>query len=225
MCTIIPKNETFFQRPEHDKFRICEENRLLGNYLFKEGNFRKSAEHYHIAISYYEYCFPEEETDQKALDDLRHACLCNMALCFIRVGEYRKAIESANHILKETNDTSAKALFRRGQAYRMLDEYENALADLHSASLLARNDSLILKEYELVKRLSHAYKANSSYFAKTALQEAISTQQTAEVDTPQKSSPASIFNLNLPLEPVISESMQQVVSISNSRIFCSSNLL
>ncbi len=118
------KERDFFRLPESEKFRTCEEYRSLGNYLFKEGNYALSLEKYQIAVAYYEYCFPEQETEQKELDELRHACLCNMSLCYIRLGEYRKAIEKTTQVLNETNNQSAKAFFRRGQAHRLLDEYE-----------------------------------------------------------------------------------------------------
>jgi hypothetical protein len=73
-------------------------------------------EHYQIAISYYEYCFPGEgegegdkNTPQTELDALRHACLCNLSLCYLRLGSFRLAEESASLVLRnfqqQTNNT------------------------------------------------------------------------------------------------------------------------
>lgn len=118
------KERAFFELPEADKFKSCEENRKMGNYLFQEGVYPKAAEHYQIAIAYYEYCFPTDTAEQARLDELRRACLCNISLCYQKMGYLRQAIESANTVLKETNDTHSKALFRRAQAYQHLHEYE-----------------------------------------------------------------------------------------------------
>lgn len=118
------KERAFFELPEEAKFNSCEENRKMGNYLFLEGVYPKAAEHYQIAIAYYEYCFPTETAEQARLNELRWACLCNISLCYQKMGYLRQAIESVNIVLKETDGAHSKALFRRAQAYRELHEYE-----------------------------------------------------------------------------------------------------
>jgi tetratricopeptide (TPR) repeat protein len=111
-----------FEMPETDKVQYCEAHRAKGNYLFHEGLLPKAAEQYQIALSYYAYCFPEGEDAVKKLNALRVVCLCNLALCYIRTGYYRKAIESATIALQE-NAGNAKALYYRARAHRELDEY------------------------------------------------------------------------------------------------------
>lgn len=118
------KERGFFELPEKEKFAACEDSRIMGNYLFQEGIFPKAAEQYQIAIAYYEYCFPDETTEQALLDELRRACLCNISICYRHMGHLRQAVEMATTVLKETDGTHCKALFRRAQAYRDLDEYE-----------------------------------------------------------------------------------------------------
>ncbi len=118
------KEKEFFDLPEDVKIKKCNDYRILGNYLFDQGVYSKAAERYQIAIAYYEYCFPSDPKIQHELDFTRYACLCNVSLCFIRLGHYRKAIESANQVLRECKNQHAKAPFRRAQAYRLLDEYE-----------------------------------------------------------------------------------------------------
>lgn len=65
---------------------------------------------------------------QSALDGVRHACLCNLSLCYTLMGRYRSAVEAADRVLCDSKslqaDLRAKALFRRARAYRHLDEYE-----------------------------------------------------------------------------------------------------
>lgn len=117
------KEKEFFELPEVEKIRQCHANKDIGNYLFSEGNFRRAIDHYQTAVCYYEYCFPEDDVLQEELDNFRHSCLCNLALCYIRTGNYRAAIDSAERVLQENGDHS-KALYRKAQAHRYLDEFE-----------------------------------------------------------------------------------------------------
>lgn len=107
---------------ERDKMSFCESHRRKGNYLFLESIFPKAAEQYQLALSYYEYCFPDDDETQIMLDTLRRACLCNISLCYYRMGHWRMALSSASQVIAEDGNNT-KALFRRAQAYRALDEY------------------------------------------------------------------------------------------------------
>jgi hypothetical protein len=71
-----------FNLPENEKILFCEKFRALGNYLYSEGIYPKAAEQYQLCISYYEYCFPDNDAEQIRLDELRHVCLCNISLCY-----------------------------------------------------------------------------------------------------------------------------------------------
>ncbi|CAN0442057.1 unnamed protein product, partial [Ectocarpus sp. 13 AM-2016] len=39
------------------------------------------------ALIYYDFCFPDEDSQQQELDDIRQACLLNSAACFLACGE------------------------------------------------------------------------------------------------------------------------------------------
>ena len=88
----------FFERTESEKMEYCERYRVLGNGLYDEGMLPKAAEHYQLALSYYEYCFPMSGEEQVRLDELRHACLCNISLCYYRLGELRDSVEAASRV-------------------------------------------------------------------------------------------------------------------------------
>jgi tetratricopeptide (TPR) repeat protein len=143
------EERALFHKPEREKLEFCENHRSLGNYLFEEGMFNNAAEQYKIALSYYEYCFPDEEEDQAHLDQVRYACLCNISLCYYKLNLYREAVEAANNAISE-NSTVSKAFYRRAQAYRALDEYENARADLARALEISPNDPYISRELRIL---------------------------------------------------------------------------
>lgn len=225
------KEKDFFEQSEEDKIKRCEYHRLMGNYLYQEGMIPKAAESYKIAIAYYEYCFPDDADIQQELDSLRHACLCNIALCYVRMGHFREAIGSVDFVVRETDGKHSKAYFRRAQAYRCLDEYENASEDLKKALQLTPGDQRIVQEMADLKALAELYGKNSKDMAKRM----ISSSQQPRDDEEQYETGASIksgggdpqwqqqpeeesvrnrehisraaedvFNFFLPLEPVIS---------------------
>jgi hypothetical protein len=83
-------------------------------------------------LSYYDYCFPEENSEQLRLEEVRHACLCNISLCYRLLGFGKEAVETASQAVHDCQDRRnhfppqvlGKAYFRRAQAYRQLDDYE-----------------------------------------------------------------------------------------------------
>lgn len=136
-----------FEKSEVEKMAYCENHRRLGNYLFLECIFPKAAEQYQLALSYYEYCFPEDDDMQTELDGLRHACLCNISLCYYRMKQWRMAVQAAGQVLEEDSN-NVKALYRRAQAYRALDEYESAENDILRAQGLNPADKGITREIQ-----------------------------------------------------------------------------
>ena len=141
----------FFVKPENEKMKYCEDHRYLGNYLYKEGNISDAIEQYKLALSYYDYCFPDTAIDRDCLDTVRQACYCNLSLCYYHQNEIRLAIDYAsrsitncerkysnNDFNQESNTeytttdrlSLIKAYYRRACAFRELDEYELASNDL-----------------------------------------------------------------------------------------------
>jgi tetratricopeptide (TPR) repeat protein len=165
------KEREFYELADEKKIQTCEIHRLLGNHLFHEGWFSKALDHYQIAVGLYEYCFPTDAMQQEELDRLRHICLCNMSLCLMHLGLYRRAVESSSTVLRECADSMvcSKALFRRAQAYRCLDEYELALADLRAVNEMVPHNRSIATEVQLLRCLFSSNTRSQQVFAHAAL--------------------------------------------------------
>lgn len=192
-----------FEKPEAEKRRLCERHREMGNYLFKEGLIPKAAEQYRIAISYYEYCFPEHEREQMELDFLRHACLCNIALCLHRMGYYRQAIEAASRVLTENGEVG-KAYYRRAQSYRALDEYGLAMLDIQAALRLCPTDKGVVAEHQkLMLQRASAAKIEQKMAAEMlqTCEKKISAHE--QLTGADQTLDLSIFNIDCPVEPTL----------------------
>ena len=135
--------------------KLCEKHRAVGNNLFHEGSYIRAAEQFKTSLSYYEYCFPDGEEDTLKLDRLRHTCLCNIALCYVRAGRFRAAVDSADQIIREggLQQLRAKAYYLRGCAHRDLYDYAQALSDLAVSLELDQGNRGITSEMANVKAL------------------------------------------------------------------------
>ena len=184
------KEREFYELADEKKIQTCEIHRLLGNHLFHEGWFSKALDHYQIAVGLYEYCFPTDAMQQEELNRLRHICLCNMSLCLMHLGLYRRAVESSSTVLRECTDSMvcSKALFRRAQAYRCLDEYELALTDLRAAKEMVPHNRSIASEVQLLRSLFSSHTKSQQVFAQAAL--TMSTHPTRDGSSgPEATSP------------------------------------
>lgn len=45
------------------------------------------------ALIYYDFCFPEESSEQQELDEIRQACLLNSAACFLACQELDETLD------------------------------------------------------------------------------------------------------------------------------------
>mmetsp|Transcript_30550 Transcript_30550/g.43821 ORF Transcript_30550/g.43821 Transcript_30550/m.43821 type:complete len:329 (-) Transcript_30550:149-1135(-) len=225
------EERAFYELSENDKFLRCEQYRKIGNYLFSEGQYETAAEHYRVAIAYYEYCFPEESNDeevsrtsssepikrvtQKDLDHLRHACLCNSSLCLIRLKRYRLAVEAASKVINEQSSLlMVKALYRRAKAYTLLDEYDSSLMDLQSALKILPSDVLILKEISHVKQRMERYHSKAKIMSCTMLNTCSTTMPIPPpLDNESinnhflPSSMPALFSIHLPVEPILPQGL------------------
>eukprot|EP00117_Sycon_ciliatum_P050716 scpid106759/ scgid35767/ len=73
---------------------------------------------------------------------------CNMSMVYLKEKEWAKAIEKATNSLDIEKTT--KAYFRRGKAFAMKNDYENAYKDFEEGKKLDE-DSIKLFEEEIAK--------------------------------------------------------------------------
>lgn len=125
---------------------------------FKEKKYDAALAKYSKALNYVETYMPDDlpKNDEQELKNLKIVLYNNIAICCIKVGKYKQALEPTTKILhlEEIEDKQkAKALYRRGLAYHHLKNPDMALTDLEFATMFSASDPAIHKAIIDAKKL------------------------------------------------------------------------
>lgn len=152
-----------------EQLRQAEAHKEEGNQFFKDGNYKKALGAYHKVFCYVnglQVPSPTSSVESKdgdsspsrsppsssqvpkeRVEDLRklkQSSRLNMAACYLRLEEHQKCVDACSKALEL--GSSAKAYFRRGQAYLELRNLSGAKNDLERARELTPNDPAIIAE-------------------------------------------------------------------------------
>lgn len=155
------------------KLDACDDFRRLGNRFFAHGQYQRAAYHYHKALVYFEYVFPESDAETARHDTLKLTVLLNFAACRLKTNQLDDVVHHTTQALA-LDPTSVKALFRRAQAYRLRDNFTAAQADLTQATALlahGANDPLVAQERQLLLAKGLAYKLRSKQVSSAMFQQ------------------------------------------------------
>ncbi|KAL0867205.1 hypothetical protein Bca101_046323 [Brassica carinata] len=108
----------------------AETIRSTGNRLFKEGKFELAKAKYEKVLREFNHVNPQDDEEGKVFGDARNMLHLNVAACLLKMGEWRKSVETCNKVL-EAKPGHVKGLYRRGMAYMAGGEYEDARNDFN----------------------------------------------------------------------------------------------
>ncbi|CAN6930004.1 unnamed protein product [Brassica oleracea var. botrytis] len=108
----------------------AENIRCTGNRLFKEGKFELAKAKYEKVLREFNHVNPQDDEEGKVFGEARNMLHLNVAACLLKLGEWRKSVETCNKVL-EAKPGHAKGLYRRGMAYMGGGEYEAARNDFN----------------------------------------------------------------------------------------------
>ncbi|CAM9487046.1 unnamed protein product [Scytosiphon promiscuus] len=153
-----------------DKLSACRDFRRRGNLFHAEGQYRRGALQYrqasHLypiadspaALIYYDFCFPDDESQQQELDDIQQACLLNSAACFLACGELDETLDCCYQASRCRQPDNVKALYRRAVVYRLRDQFKEASVDLGKALAQRPNEIMLRKESAVLKSKIASYR-------------------------------------------------------------------
>jgi len=146
-------------RTDAERLKFAEERKEQGNGLLKQEHYQESITRYVQALAYLGEFYATEDSELKQKKDaIALSCHLNIANAAIKCELYQKAVDNAHKAL-EIDPKSAKACFRKGQAYSLKGEFAAAKKALDKALELAPGDKLIEKELRLLAKKEEAHKA------------------------------------------------------------------
>ncbi|KAJ3669943.1 hypothetical protein LUZ60_010267 [Juncus effusus] len=115
-----------------------------GNELHSRGQYSEAAEKYKRAKDNL------KDVPTSAGRALQMQCALNLMSCYLRIGRYNECINEGTEVLSY-DSSNVKALYRRGQAYRELANFEASRADLEKANENSPDDETIANVLRDVK--------------------------------------------------------------------------
>ncbi|XP_024915658.1 peptidyl-prolyl cis-trans isomerase FKBP5 isoform X2 [Cynoglossus semilaevis] len=110
-----------------EKLDLADGVKNKGNQYFKAGRFYQAVIQYQRIVSWLEIEHIRGKEQQRVEGVLMTAYL-NLALCFLRIKEFSQVVENCNKVI-EYEKNNEKALYRRGEARLLSNEFNLAVAD------------------------------------------------------------------------------------------------
>ena len=158
------RERAVWEMPWEKRLEKCNEFRIEGNMFFREGQFGRAAVRYHHAMTYFEYCIPESEEQEKQLEAMQLPTYLNFSMCMIRMQKFADVHTWCLQAIK-IDPQSAKAFYRRAVAFRNQDEFSSAREQLDRALELAPEDAVIQREARILAHSISSYQLNISQVA------------------------------------------------------------
>ncbi|XP_077373155.1 peptidyl-prolyl cis-trans isomerase FKBP4 [Festucalex cinctus] len=123
-----------------------------GTQYFKKGLFKQASMQYKRIISWLENESALSEEEEEKAKALRLAAHLNLAMCYLKLKEPNQALEKCNKAL-ELDESSEKALFRRGEALFSMKEFDKARDDfqrvvqLYPANKAAKSQMVLCQKH------------------------------------------------------------------------------
>lgn len=146
-------------KSDPQRLRVAQRRREQGAQLFKEECWGEAQTRFVQALSVLGQLYDTSSEENKAKKaEISLSCHLNIASCSVRLRMWRNAVNNATSALELSPD-HPKAYFRRGQAYRGLKEYAEAITNFEKASLLTnQKDAAVEAELKEARGLLEAEK-------------------------------------------------------------------
>lgn len=99
-----------------------------GTVYFKGGKYLQAVIQYGKIVSWLEMEYGLSEKESKASESFLLAAFLNLAMCYLKLREYTKAVECCDKALG-LDSANEKGLYRRGEAQLLMNEFESARGD------------------------------------------------------------------------------------------------
>uniref|UniRef100_H2URV1 peptidylprolyl isomerase n=1 Tax=Takifugu rubripes TaxID=31033 RepID=H2URV1_TAKRU len=122
----------------NEKLQLAAEVKIKGNQYFKAGRHFQAVIQYQRIVSWLEMECSAKPEEQKRIQDFLLKSHLNLALCYLRMKEPSHVVENCNKVI-ELDEHNEKALYRRGKARLLRNEFSLAMTDFQQ--VLQKNTS------------------------------------------------------------------------------------
>ncbi|XP_059185299.1 peptidyl-prolyl cis-trans isomerase FKBP5 [Centropristis striata] len=111
-----------------EKLDLAATVKHKGNQYFKAGWYHQAVIQYQRIVSWLEMECGTGVEQQKRIQSFMLTSHLNLALCFLRIKEFSQVVENCNKVI-ELDESNEKALYRRGEARLLRNEFSLAMED------------------------------------------------------------------------------------------------
>ena len=163
----VENTSYFYKNKATDKLEILTRLKGTAGEFFKKGNFAKAAKIYQKVNGYFNFGdvannFSKEDEQSEEfksamdqLNALKLTSFTNLVVCKTKMKEFSSVIAITEQIIDMAPNHS-KALFFRGRAQYMVEEFDNSIATLTKLCELSPDDAGFKQELEHAKKLHAA---------------------------------------------------------------------
>ncbi|XP_037534633.1 peptidyl-prolyl cis-trans isomerase FKBP5 [Nematolebias whitei] len=112
----------------NEKLEMAAGVKSKGNQYFRAGRYQQAVIQYQRIISWLELECGSGMEQYKSIQHYVMTAHLNLALCFLRIKEFSQVVDNCNKVI-EQDESNEKALYRRGGARLLRNEYSLAMAD------------------------------------------------------------------------------------------------
>ncbi|CCW59637.1 unnamed protein product [Phytomonas sp. EM1] len=161
------KEEDEDLKSDPQRLRVAQKRREQGQNLFKQECWQEAQTRFVQALAILGQLYDTSSEENKTKkNEISLSCHLNIASCSVKLGLWRNVINNCTNAL-ELSPNHPKALFRRGQAYLSMKDFDAAVKDLEMARELSKDDPAVVAELTRAKKSLGAQKAQEKrMFAK-----------------------------------------------------------
>ncbi|XP_067829772.1 FK506-binding protein-like [Heptranchias perlo] len=139
-----------WEMPFEEKWEAAMHHKAKGTVQFKNGNLFGAARRYAKSLRLLvtvKYDVPLEKGEE--YNKVRSTLYSNLAACQIKQNQFRNVIQNCSKAL-EMDPDSVKCLYRRGQAYASINEFDKASGDLKRVLQLEPGNSAAVQQLRIL---------------------------------------------------------------------------
>ncbi|CAF4297911.1 unnamed protein product, partial [Rotaria sp. Silwood2] len=168
-------------KPQTDEEKLAESEILKarGDALLKGGHYEVAIRKYQKIYEYLLSAIFSHDSDRDRCKYLKIASQSNLALCYMKMGNYDDAKRVCNRAL-DFDDKNEKCIFRRGQCHLAMRFYDRAIQDFENVLRINPSNLAAKQQIQICEQEIKAHEVKEKELYRTIFKKA------AEVNTGKK---------------------------------------